>query len=44
MTARQKQLILCCFDILPLDDVDGIWGPKSTAGMECVRVKFYKPD
>lgn len=29
MTARQKQLILCCFDLLPLDAVDGIWGNES---------------
>lgn len=31
MTARQKQLILCCFDLLSLDDVDGIWGKQSEA-------------
>lgn len=29
MTAKQKQLILCCFDLLPLDAVDGIWGKQS---------------
>lgn len=31
MTAKQKQLILCCFDLLPLDAVDGIWGKQSDA-------------
>lgn len=31
MTAKQKQLILCCFDLLPLDAVDGIWGKQSEA-------------
>lgn len=29
MTAKQKQLILCCFDLLDLEDVDGIWGRQS---------------
>lgn len=29
MTAKQKQLILCCFDLLPLEAVDGIWGKQS---------------
>lgn len=31
MTARQKQLILCYFDLLELEQVDGIWGKKSEA-------------
>ena len=31
MTSKQKQLILCCFDLLPLDAVDGIWGKQSEA-------------
>lgn len=31
MTAKQKQLILCCFDLLALEDVDGIWGKQSVA-------------
>lgn len=29
MTVKQKQLILCFFDLLPLDAVDGIWGKQS---------------
>lgn len=31
MTVKQKQLILCFFDLLPLDAVDGIWGKQSEA-------------
>lgn len=31
MTPKQKQLILCCFDLLYLEDVDGIWGKQSEA-------------
>lgn len=31
MTAKQKQLILCCFDLLQPEDVDGIWGRQSEA-------------
>lgn len=31
MTVRQKQLILCSFDLLPLSGVDGIWGKQSEA-------------
>lgn len=31
MTAKQKQLILCCFDLIPLEDIDGIWGEQSEA-------------
>jgi len=29
MTIKQKQLLLCCFDLLTVNDVDGIWGPQS---------------
>lgn len=29
MTARQRQLILCCFDLMKLEEVDGIWGRQS---------------
>ena len=29
MTAKQKQLILCCFCLLSPEDVDGIWGKQS---------------
>lgn len=31
MTVKQKQLILCCFSLLSLDAVDGIWGRQSEA-------------
>lgn len=31
MTVKQKQLLLCCFDLLPLEGVDGIWGKQSEA-------------
>lgn len=31
MTVKQKQLILCFFDLLALDAVDGIWGKQSEA-------------
>lgn len=31
MTSKQKQLILCCFDLLQPEDVDGIWGKQSEA-------------
>lgn len=29
MTAKQKQLILCCFDLMTPEAVDGIWGRQS---------------
>lgn len=29
MTLKQKQLILCCFDMIEPEDVDGIWGKQS---------------
>lgn len=29
MTSKQKQLILCCFDLMQPEDVDGIWGKQS---------------
>lgn len=31
MTGKQKQLLLCCFDLLLPADVDGIWGAQSAA-------------
>lgn len=31
MTVKQKQLILCCFDLMDAADVDGIWGQQSEA-------------
>lgn len=31
MTSKQKQLILCCFDLLQPEDVDCIWGKQSEA-------------
>lgn len=31
MTTKQKQLILCCFDLLQPEEVDGIWGKQSEA-------------
>ena len=31
MTIKQKQLILCWFDLLAPEEVDGIWGKKSEA-------------
>lgn len=34
MTVKQKQLILCWFDLLAPEDVDGIWGKKSKTATE----------
>ena len=34
MTSKQKQLILCCFDLLQPEDVDGIWGRQSEAATQ----------
>lgn len=31
MTDKQKQLILCCFDLMDPADVDGIWGKQTEA-------------
>ena len=31
MTTKQKQLILCWFDLLPPEAVDGIWGKQSAS-------------
>lgn len=31
MTSKQKQLILCCFDLLQPENVDDIWGKQSEA-------------
>ena len=31
MTSKQKQLILCCFDLMQPEDVDDIWGKQSEA-------------
>jgi lysozyme family protein len=31
MTVKQKQLILCCFELLTVEDVDGIWGKQTEA-------------
>lgn len=38
MTARQKQLFLCCFDLLPLDAVDGIWGKQSEEATRMLQI------
>ena len=37
MTTRQKQLILCCFDLLPLDAVDGVWGRQSESATRALQ-------
>ena len=37
MTVKQKQLILCCFDLLSPEDVDGIWGRQSEAAARTLQ-------
>lgn len=37
MTVKQKQLILCCFDLLRPEDVDGIWGRQSQAATRVLQ-------
>ena len=40
MTVKQKQLILCWFDCLPVSGVDGIWGPQSKAATVRLQKKL----
>lgn len=40
MTVKQKQLILCFFDCLPVSGVDGIWGPQSKAATVKLQKKL----
>lgn len=43
MTVKQKQLLLCCFDLLPLEGVDGIWGRQSEAATRKLQVGLDIP-
>lgn len=40
MTVKQKQLILCWFDFLPVSGVDGIWGPQSEGAARSLQRKL----
>jgi len=40
MTTKQKQLLLCWFDLLAPGDVDGIWGPQSAQATEKLQKKL----
>lgn len=40
MTVKQKQLILCWFDCLPVSGVDGIWGPQSEGATRSLQRKL----
>lgn len=40
MTVKQKQLILCFFDCLPVSGVDGIWGPQSEGATRSLQRKL----
>lgn len=43
MTVKQKQLLLCCFDVLTPADVDGIWGEQSAAATRKLQEKLGIP-
>ena len=43
MTVKQKQLLLCCFDLLQPADVDGIWGQQSGAATRKLQEKLGLP-
>lgn len=40
MMIKQKQLLLCFFDCLPLSGVDGIWGPQSEGATKKLQGKL----
>jgi len=40
MTMKQKQLLLCFFDCLPVSGVDGIWGPESEGATKQMQRKL----
>ena len=40
MTVKQKQLLLCWFDCLPISGVDEIWGPQSKAATVQLQKKL----
>ena len=44
MTAKQKQLILCCFCLLSPEDVDGIWGERSEAATRKLQYGLGIPE
>lgn len=44
MTAKQKQLLLCCFDCLSVGGVDGIWGPQSESATRKLQHKLGIPE
>ena len=43
MTIKQKQILLCFFDCLPLSGVDGIWGPQSEGATRKLQEKLGIP-
>ena len=43
MTVKQKQLLLCFFECLPVSGVDGIWGPQSEAATRKLQKKLGIP-
>lgn len=43
MTIKQKQLLLCCFDVLTPANVDGIWGEQSAAATRKLQEKLGIP-
>lgn len=44
MTVKQKQLLLCCFGLLPLEGVDGIWGSRSEEATRKLQRELEIPE
>lgn len=44
MTVKQKQLLLCCFSLLPLEGVDGIWGSQSEEATRSLQRQLELPE
>lgn len=44
MTVKQKQLILCCFNLLMPENVDGIWGKQSEAATRKLQQELGIPE
>lgn len=43
MTVKQKQLILCWFELLQPEDVDGIWGEQSREATKKLQLRLGIP-
>lgn len=45
MTVKQKQLLLAFLDLLPAEDVDGLWGPQTANATGAFQDKYdLEPD